>query len=195
MHCVRQWGGSYMALPDPNTIDLTYQKLRLAEDVIVWPVQERGKLVYRLEIPSLHRFYRVGYEEYVLMSLLDGKTTLPQACGLAARVLGSGAPTSAQAETIQRWLLDNELAYLESDGPPAQHDGRPDRWPSATSLEPAESFLDQAAVARRGWVGSSLGRQADLVSFKTSRNCGMLVDLAGFTNAGHKLGSIRSIRE
>jgi putative peptide zinc metalloprotease protein len=107
-----------MSPRDPNTIDLNQQKLRLADDVKFWPVQESGKLVYRLEIPSLHKFFRVGYEEYVFVSLLDGETTAPQACGLAASVLGSRAPTSSSADSIQRWLLNNQLAYLDSDGPP-----------------------------------------------------------------------------
>jgi putative peptide zinc metalloprotease protein len=112
-----------MSSRDPNTIDLNQQPLRLAEDVKFWPLQENGKLVYRLEIPAQHKFFRVGYEEYVFISLLDGKTTAPQACGLAASVLGSRAPTSSSADSIQRWLLNNQLAYLQSDGPP-----RRDRW-------------------------------------------------------------------
>jgi putative peptide zinc metalloprotease protein len=107
-----------MAVRDPNTRDLTQQKLQLAEDLMVWPVRERGELVYRIEIPKLHRFFQVGYEEYLLISLLDGRTTLPQACGLAAARLGDRAPTAAQAGVIGRWLLQNELAYLEADGPP-----------------------------------------------------------------------------
>ena len=100
-------------------IDLAQQTIRIAEDVVVWPVQERGETAYRLEIPSLHRFFRIGYEEYVLISLLDGRTTIPQACGLAAaQGSGSRAPGSRQAEAIQRWLLKHELAYLPENGPP-----------------------------------------------------------------------------
>ena len=105
---------------DPNTLDLTQQTIRIAEDVMFWPVRERGQLVYRIEIPKLHRFFRVGYEEYVFISLLNGQTTIPQACGLAAAKLGNLAPTAAQAGVIGRWLLTNELAYLESDGPPVR---------------------------------------------------------------------------
>ncbi|MCP4940928.1 MAG: peptidase M50, partial [Planctomycetaceae bacterium] len=102
-----------MAKRDLSTIDLVQQKLRLAEDVMIWPVRECGELVYRFEIPSLHQFFRVGYAEYVLISMLDGKTTLPEACGLAAAKLGPDAPTAAQASTIARWLIDHQLAHLE----------------------------------------------------------------------------------
>lgn len=110
-----------MTVRDRNTLDLTHQKLRIAPDVQVWPVQERGEIVYRLEIPKLHRFFRVGHEEYVFLSLLDGNTSIPQACGLAASKLGSRAPTANQAKSIGRWLLSNGLAHLSSDPPPRRN--------------------------------------------------------------------------
>jgi putative peptide zinc metalloprotease protein len=103
---------------DPNTIDLTQQKLRLASDLLFWPARECGQPVYRIEIPSQHRFFRVGYEEYIFISLLDGATTIPQACGLAAAKLGPQAPTASQATSIARWLLKNELATLAAEPQP-----------------------------------------------------------------------------
>ena len=109
-----------MAKRDLSTIDLGQQKLRLAEDVMVWPVRECGELVYRFEIPSQHRFFRVGYSEYVLISMLDAKQHLPEACGLAAARLGPDAPTAAQASTIARWLIDHQLACLENEANPSR---------------------------------------------------------------------------
>jgi putative peptide zinc metalloprotease protein len=126
-----------MARRDPNAIDLSQTKVCLAEDVVVWPVRERGKLVYRLEIPSLHRFFRVGYHEYVFISLLDGKTTVPQACGLAASQLGKQAPTTEQANAIQRWLLKTELAYISGGEQPTRDPLRP------TPGAPPKSLLSQ----------------------------------------------------
>ena len=109
---------------DPNTLDLLQQQLCLAEDLRFWPVRERGELVYRIEIPSEHKFFRVGYAEYVLISLLDGSTTLPQACGLAAAKLGKQAPTSTQAIAIAKWLLKNQLAHLSTQQSlPRAHSG------------------------------------------------------------------------
>ncbi len=107
-----------MPVRDQSTRDLRHQPLRLASDVSFWPVRERGQVVYRLEVPSLRRFYRVGYAEYVLISMLDGSTTIPQAAGLAAAKLGKQAPSTAAAESIARWLLANELAYLCDEGEP-----------------------------------------------------------------------------
>ncbi len=110
-----------MVQRDPGTRDLSQLKLRVADDVLVWPVRERGKLIYRLEIPSLHRFYRVGYEEYVWISLLNGQRTLAQVCGLAAAKLGPLAPTTAQAGRIARWLLQNDLAVDSSEAMPRRN--------------------------------------------------------------------------
>lgn len=122
-----------MASRDPNTRDLTHQPLRIADDVMVWPVRERGELVYRIEIPKFHRFFRVGYEEYVLISLLDGTKTIPQACGLAAAKLGSRAPTAAQAATIARWLLENGIAHLDGQAMPSRRQPIQSRGASKTS--------------------------------------------------------------
>ncbi|MEZ6078495.1 MAG: hypothetical protein R3C56_23340 [Pirellulaceae bacterium] len=109
---------------NPNTLDLTQQPLCLARDLRYWPIHQRGELVYRIEIPSLYRYFRVGYEEYLFLSLLDGQTTIPQACGLAAAQLGSRAPSAADATTICKWLLKNELAYLSTDVQPSRKSHR-----------------------------------------------------------------------
>ncbi len=103
---------------DIATMDLTQQCLRLADDVRVWPVRERGELVYRIEIPGQHRFFRIGYRESYLCSLLDGVRTLPQACSLAAAHLGRDAPTSRETVEIARWLIQNEIAYIADQPPP-----------------------------------------------------------------------------
>ncbi|MCA9158479.1 MAG: efflux RND transporter periplasmic adaptor subunit [Planctomycetales bacterium] len=115
-----------MARRNLNTLDFTQQPLCLAGDLRYWPIHQRGELVYRIEIPSLHRYFRVGYEEYLFLSLLDGQTTIPQACGLAAAKLGSRAPSAADAITICKWLLKNELACFSSDMQPSREPHRAD---------------------------------------------------------------------
>ncbi|WP_283435179.1 biotin/lipoyl-binding protein [Neorhodopirellula lusitana] len=86
--------------------------LKKSDDLRVWPVHEQGKLVYRIELPRTHKFFRVGYREYFLLSLLDGKTTLPQACSVAAAKLGGDAPSTEEANSIARWLLSNKVVRL-----------------------------------------------------------------------------------
>ncbi|TWU08263.1 HlyD family efflux transporter periplasmic adaptor subunit [Stieleria varia] len=103
-----------------DTVDLNQSPVRVADDVIVWPTLSQGRRVYRLEIPTLHRYYEIGSSEYVFLSLLDGSNTLAQACGLAAAQLGNEAITSEQAESMVRWLLDEQLAYLPDSGTPTR---------------------------------------------------------------------------
>lgn len=103
-----------------DSVDLTQQRVCLADDVLVWPARQQGETVFRLEIPQLHRFYQVGHSEYVFLSLLDGETTLAAACGLAAAELGPDAMTADQSESIVRWLLMEKLAYLPENGTPSR---------------------------------------------------------------------------
>ncbi len=101
-------------------MDANQHPLRIADDVLVWPIRERGEWIYRIEIPKLHRFFRVGYREYVLMSLLDGRNTLAEACGRATKSLGMDAPTSSETEAIAKWLLKNKIAIFDGDAQPAR---------------------------------------------------------------------------
>ncbi len=156
-----------MSQRDLQTIDPDQHTVRIADDVVVWPVCERGKWVYRLEIPSLHKFFRVGYEEYVFLSLLDGRTTISQAVGLAAAKLKQRAPTTEQAESILRWLLQNELAH-HSDTPAPNRD-QPRRRPTSW-LSRWNPFWIKVPCCRMGrdesptWIDSLAGSLSFLFS-------------------------------
>ncbi|EMI21349.1 peptidase, M50 family [Rhodopirellula maiorica SM1] len=145
-----------MSRRDPNTIDLAQQPIRLADDLRFWPIQQRGQTAYRIEIPSLHRFFHVGYEEYVFLSLLDGKTTVPQACGLAAATLGSQAPTTEQAQSIVYWLLENELGYLADGEPPTRNrDGDSRATESGFSFASLNPFWMKVPVLKsQRWIAA-----------------------------------------
>jgi len=188
------WGGEHMAKRDLSTIDLVQQKLRLAEDVMIWPVRECGELVYRFEIPSLHQFFRVGYAEYVLISMLDGKTTLPEACGLAAVKLGPDAPTAAQASTIARWLIDHQLACLENDAEPSRVaasqnvvcDGAPHGGSSKTLLKRLNPFWLKVPFPKSGkWVPRIADKLKPLCSFYVVAASFMVCCVAAWQFAVH----------
>ncbi|MEO1525358.1 MAG: efflux RND transporter periplasmic adaptor subunit [Planctomycetota bacterium] len=98
---------------DTNAIDLVQERVRLASDIAVWPVWECGEAFYRIESRDRRRFYRVGYREYVLLSMLDGSTNIAGACGLAASKLGTDALTSDEAESVVVWLLQEGLATVD----------------------------------------------------------------------------------
>ncbi|MEM6777538.1 MAG: efflux RND transporter periplasmic adaptor subunit [Planctomycetota bacterium] len=98
--------------------------LRLSEEVLVWPAHERGELVYRIEVPTTHKFYRIGYREYLLLSLLDGQTTLPQACSIATAKLGRDAPTTDEANAMVRWFVGNHIVRPADDRATSHHQDR-----------------------------------------------------------------------
>ena len=100
---------------DLSTRDLTNCRLKLSDELIFAPQEHAGATYYHIEAPSRGKFYRVGFAEYVLLSLLDGRTTLAQAVTLSVRALGSRALSQQKALEVAMWLLENELARI-ADG-------------------------------------------------------------------------------
>ncbi len=100
---------------DLSTCDLTTCRLRLSDE-LVFAIQEHAGTTYcHIESPSKGRFYRVGYPEYVFLSLLDGQTTVAQAITLSARALGTQALSQSRAMEVTLWLLENGLARFAGD--------------------------------------------------------------------------------
>ncbi|MEL6107887.1 MAG: efflux RND transporter periplasmic adaptor subunit [Planctomycetota bacterium] len=97
---------------DTDAIDIAQEKVRTVDDLNVWPVWENGKMFYRLEHRGRQRFYRVGFREYTFLSLLDGKTSVASACGIAASKLGTQALTSEETESLVIWLLGEGLVTV-----------------------------------------------------------------------------------
>ena len=95
---------------DWEAIDIAHQKIRLVESIAVWPSWENGRRVYRLENRQSNQFFRIGFREYIFISLLDGKLTVAAACGQAAAKLGRDALSQKEAESIIVWLLRERLA-------------------------------------------------------------------------------------
>ena len=65
---------------------------------------------YILEDSLRGRYFRVGPCEYVLLSQLDGRTTLAEAVARTAGRLGRDALSTDDAVAIGRWLIENQLA-------------------------------------------------------------------------------------
>ena len=106
-----------------NTQDLIASRLQLTDGLVITPQVHGGTLFYHIDAPHQGKFFRIGYAEYVLISLLDGHTTLAQALTASVRVLGARALTQKKALEVANWLLENSLAHLPDAGP-AQQVGR-----------------------------------------------------------------------
>ncbi len=103
-------------LPDISTVDLSRTRLKLRDDLMFVPQIYGGEIFYHLEVRTTAEYYRVGYAEYVFVSLLDGRTSFAEALAVASQQLKEKALTQSQAMAIYSWLLDNGLAaFADSD--------------------------------------------------------------------------------
>ena len=102
---------------DPTTRERLQARLKLRDEVFVWPESYGDKTWYHLELTERGRFFRVGLPEYTFLSLLDGETTLAGAISLTARVLGPDAFNEEQALSLVKWLTDSELIESLDDAP------------------------------------------------------------------------------
>lgn len=65
---------------------------------------------YHIEVPSSSKFFRIGFSEYVFISMLDGNTSFAHALAVTAQKLGPKALSENQATQTVQWLLQNGLA-------------------------------------------------------------------------------------
>lgn len=93
-----------------STHELDRTRLKLRDDVIVRPLPGHEGMSYQLEDPVAVKFYRVGRAEYVLISLLDGRTSLAEAVTISSRSLGHLAFTEQEATSICLWLIETGIA-------------------------------------------------------------------------------------
>lgn len=105
-----------MGMPDISTVELSRTRLKLREDLLFVPQTYNGETFYHLEVKTTSEYFRIGYAEYVFVSLLDGRTSFAEALAVASQQLKERALGQAQAITIYSWLLENSLgAFTDSD--------------------------------------------------------------------------------
>ncbi|MEP3479653.1 MAG: hypothetical protein ABJZ55_10430 [Fuerstiella sp.] len=76
-------------IADTAAVDPARTIARLAEGLSVQPQVYDGQTFYHLQWESEDKNFRVGYEEYVFLSLLDGQTTFSEALALTTRALSN----------------------------------------------------------------------------------------------------------
>ncbi len=123
--------------PDLSTIDLNCSRVRLRTDLVFIPMCHHGRTCCQIEVTSTATFYRVGYAEYVFISLLDGDTVFAEALTMTAQRLGPTALTQAQATRVYSWLIENQLAqFTEGGSGPAASHGAPGGRGSSDRINP-----------------------------------------------------------
>ena len=80
------------------------------DDIQVTVQVYAGETCYILEDPISSKFFRLGLPEYTFVSLLDGNTTLAEAMGSTASIMGAMALNEREVGNLCKWLLDTSLA-------------------------------------------------------------------------------------
>ncbi|MHB0960278.1 MAG: efflux RND transporter periplasmic adaptor subunit [Pirellulaceae bacterium] len=156
-----------MKQADWSTRDLTTCRLKLSDELHFAPQEHAGSTYYHIEVPSSGQFYRVGYPEYVFLSLLDGRTTIAQAVTLSARALGARALSQPKALEVAIWLLENGLAQWTEDSTAGWRTSGTSRRRTAGVLQSFNPFWTKLPLLRPqrlltgllpviGWVFSPL---------------------------------------
>lgn len=103
-------------MPDISTVELSRTRLKLRDDLLFVPQQYSGETFYHVEVKTAAEYYRIGYAEYVFVSLLNGRTSFAEALAVASQQLKEKALSQTQAMSIYSWLLDNGLgAFADAD--------------------------------------------------------------------------------
>ncbi len=98
-----------------RTLDIRELTPKLRNDVECSLAGYGTERCYIVEDLSSGRFFRIGFSEYALISLFDGRTTLGDAVSQTATALKDAALTENEATVICKWLMDSGLAVMEGE--------------------------------------------------------------------------------
>jgi putative peptide zinc metalloprotease protein len=102
--------------------DLSRLLLRVRSDAAFIPQPTRAQRRCIITVPSPCRagltvnprlsYFRIGYAEYVFISLLDGRTSFAEALAVSSQALGKDALSQSHASEICLWLIEQEIAEI-----------------------------------------------------------------------------------
>ena len=95
---------------DFSVLDPANAVLTLRSDLRFTPREFDREACYMIEDPLRGKFFRIGADEFALISFLDGKNTIAQAVGLSAEDLRERAFTDNEAMSVCHWLMESQLA-------------------------------------------------------------------------------------
>jgi putative peptide zinc metalloprotease protein len=99
---------------DYRILELSRSRLQMRADLVFTPQPGEDGNAYLIEDRLNGRYYRIGYREYVFISLFDGQTTIAGAMTQAARILPDNALSEQEAAIVGEWLLANDLAHTSA---------------------------------------------------------------------------------
>ncbi len=95
---------------DYSVLDPANATITLRPDLKFTPSEFDGEACYLVEDPLRGKFFRIGSDEFALISLLDGNRTIAQAIAISAETLKERAFVENEAMSVCHWLLESQLA-------------------------------------------------------------------------------------
>lgn len=140
--------------PDIATVELSRTRIRLRDDLRWTPQHYSGEVFYHLEVTGSSEYFRIGYEEYVFLSLLDGQTSFAEALAVSSQILREKALSRDRASVLYSWLMANGLGLL------VNHDAAP----SADSLAAVRGTQTRSSGSFNPlWIRLPIGQPGRLV--------------------------------
>ena len=148
-----------MVTYDRLSSELKRCRVQLKDELIFVPQKFGESTYYHIEIPSSSKFFKIGYAEYVFISLLDGETSFAHALAISSQTLEAEALSEQQATQTLFWLLDNGLAAA-TDASVGMQSGDESKQPLWQKLNPfwmklplgkPDKWID-GCTAALGWV-------------------------------------------
>lgn len=173
---------------DRLSSELKRCRVQLKDELIFVPQSFGDVTYYHIEIPSTSKFFKIGYAEYIFVSLLDGETSFAHALAISSQSLGAEALSEQQATQVLFWLLENGLAVTTdtSVAPQTGDEAKQEIWQRINPfwmklpLGKPDGWLDQA----NGLLGWIFHPAAILVSLLT-----MVIALVSLATEWDRLAS------
>lgn len=166
-----------LTIADTSTVDLTRTRIRMCDDVTFSPQVYGDEAFYHIELPSRSQFFRIGYIEYVFLSLLDGRTTFSEALAITARTQGATAFSQQQALSLYEWALTTELATF-ADAAARPKENAPSKKGAAEIIQKVNPFWIRIPFGRPDAVLQAIRPFAGWLFSPLATFVGMLFMLA-----------------
>ena len=140
---------------DFSVLDPANAVLTLRGDLRFTPCEFDREACYMIEDPLRGKFFRIGSDEFALISLLDGKNTIAEAVGLSAKTLRERAFTENEAMAVCHWLLESQLAACGGAAQGERLVRHPLNWPYLLYYH-ARSFVCEPKLCQWSGEGGQL---------------------------------------
>lgn len=179
---------------DAATVDLTRTRVTLQKSVVFTPQICGDDTYYHVETAGKQTYYRIGFTEYVFLSLLDGNTSFSEALAVTARTLNADALPQQRAFELYKWAIEHRIVVLaesETSGNKSASGPQPSIWQKLNPLWIRIPFGRPDALL--DWISPLLGwlfapaATVIAIGFMMLAIARIIVDMDRFSNASENV--------